>query len=146
VVANQTADPARDRFGDLLVVRITKRVPMTERHGGRLEVNRERLHVDVAQLDGFVHVQLRGELDYDANVEHRDTLRRLTGLRGHVVVDLSGVDFMDSGGLRFLLRTANRHEPVTLTNVPPTVLSVLRLTGVDQVFDMDTSGSARKAL
>jgi anti-anti-sigma factor len=83
---------------------------------------------------GVVVIELHGELDI--LTEHRLTARidKLTCLgRSAVVMDLSGVTFMDASGLRLLLRTRNRvlARGGTLQVVPDSrwVAKVLRLIG-----------------
>ena len=62
---------------------------------------------DVAHDDGTVHVRPAGELDMSTApaVEQRLTEARGAGVR-RIVVDLRGLDFMDSTGLTLLARWA----------------------------------------
>jgi anti-anti-sigma factor len=63
--------------------------------------------IDRQDADGRVVFELHGELDLAAEVEFR---RRIdsAGPDGTVVLDLSGLSFMDSTGLRLLLETDTR--------------------------------------
>jgi anti-anti-sigma factor len=64
-------------------------------------------------------------------------LREVVDLRQHVILDLDEVDFVDSAGLGFLVTLANRYDASTrLENVPPRVASVLRISGLAEVFDL----------
>jgi len=90
----------------------------------------------LAHLDGFVRVQLRGDLDYAAQAEHAKTLAEIVDLRSCVVIDLADVDFIDSCGLAFLVNLARAHDdPLRLVNVPDRILRLLQLTGLEDVFE-----------
>lgn len=58
-----------------------------------------------------------------------------------LVVDLAGVHFIDSSGLRVLLgasrRAAARNERVTLRSVGPEVARLLEITGTTEQFEID---------
>jgi anti-sigma B factor antagonist len=55
-----------------------------------------------------------------------------------IVVDLAGVDFMDSSGLAVLIsglrRTNERQGALALVSPTPSVRRVLSITGLDKVF------------
>jgi anti-sigma B factor antagonist len=56
----------------------------------------------------------------------------------YLVLDLSGVEFMDSSGLRALLRVHNRHgDQVRLGPVSAVVERLLELTGTADLFTPD---------
>ena len=84
-------------------------------------------------------LSLRGELDLtSAPVFDRELERLSLGDARRLVIDLSGLDFMDSTGLRALLQvreraTANQHE-LALRRGPRQVQRVLELTKTDEVF------------
>ena len=50
--------------------------------------DREPFEISRAELDGFVRIGLRGDLDYRATLEHADALRAMADLRTRVVLDL----------------------------------------------------------
>ena len=87
-------------------------------------------------------ISLEGEVD----LSQRTALRELAvafisdGSR-HATVDLSGVSFMDSSGLGFLVRvrriSRSRGGLVTLTHPQANVLRLLRTTHLDQLFDIE---------
>jgi anti-sigma B factor antagonist len=61
-----------------------------------------RIEVETRMEDGVVVVALRGELDIAATAEFDDALSAAEdapGVQG-IVIDLSGLTFMDSSGLR----------------------------------------------
>lgn len=82
---------------------------------------------------------LTGEVDL-SNAREIDTAASLALAEGatRLVVDLGGVTFMDSQGLRALV-VAHRHlaehdVELTLSRVPPRIVSLLTLTGLDTTF------------
>jgi anti-anti-sigma factor len=69
-----------------------------------------RIEVDTRMEDGVAVLALRGELDVAGAPALDDALRAVEdepGLQG-IVVDLSGLDFMDSSGLRAVAQTDQR--------------------------------------
>ncbi|POX48562.1 STAS domain-containing protein [Streptomyces sp. Ru72] len=97
------------------------------------------VQVRTSAPDRFL-VTVTGHLDLHTAHHLADVLQPLLGHDGHtVLVDLSGVTFLDSTGLTCLItayRTA-RSTGVRLALVAPSqpVLKMLQLTGVDQVLD-----------
>ncbi|MEV5169968.1 STAS domain-containing protein [Streptomyces flaveolus] len=95
------------------------------------------------------HLQVTVTGHLDLHTAHRlaDTLQPLLGQDGHtVLVDLSGVTFLDSTGLTCLItayRTA-RSTGVRFALIAPSpqVQKMLQLTGVDQVLDSYASSDA----
>lgn len=97
------------------------------------------MNCEVTQgADGIVRVQLAGRLDtagVDA-VETRFAAAAASG-RGPVVVDLGGVEFLASMGIRMLLTTARaakqRGSKVALHSPRPLVREVLESSGVTTI-------------
>jgi anti-anti-sigma factor len=88
-------------------------------------------------------IRLRGELDIDSAPDLERVLlhRRPAGQR--VVLDLAELKFMDSTGLRVLLRARvaadeGRWE-IGLRNVPPTIRRLFDMTGVHAALPAETS-------
>jgi anti-anti-sigma factor len=94
--------------------------------------------IELAHLDGYERIRFRGELDYAAASTKADAIEELAGLRHNVVIDLTEVPFMDSGGLAALVQIGRDHEgPVQLVGVQPAVRRLLVLTGLDRSFQID---------
>jgi anti-sigma B factor antagonist len=94
--------------------------------------------IDLAHLDGYARVKLRGDLDYPTTIAHAEALQEVTDLRTRVVLDLADLRFIDSAGLRFLVGLTRHHDgPMRLENVPPIVRRLLRVSGVADIFEMD---------
>ena len=90
-------------------------------------------------------VAVRGELDIEGAPELRtalsDAIEEHPG--EHVVVDLEGVDFIDSAGLGVLLggleRARGAGGDLTLVATGQAVVRVLELTGLTRVFEIHGS-------
>lgn len=83
-----------------------------------------------------------------------DVRQKLLGIidedHNHVILDLSGVDFMDSIGLSVLISVFKaarvRGGDVLLLNLTPAVRSLIELTRLQQIFEIfddETSAIAR---
>jgi anti-sigma B factor antagonist len=109
------------------------------------------LLVESHDRDGWTVVEARGEIDLYTAPKMKE---HLTGLveqdRARIVVDLGGVDFLDSTGLGVLIgslkRCREREGDLALAAPSETVLKVLRITGLDKVFPIhDTVEEATSA-
>jgi anti-anti-sigma factor len=93
--------------------------------------------------DGERVIRLRGELDIDSAPDLERALLRSRPARERVVLDLAELKFMDSTGLRVLLRARvaadeGRWE-IALRNVPPTIRRLFDMTGVHDALPAETS-------
>lgn len=84
---------------------------------------------------------LTGRLDGVTSAAHEAALREvLLGGAPHLEIDLSGLDYVSSAGLRVLLMTAkavkSKGGAVALLAPRPPVLEVLRLSGFDKLFEI----------
>jgi anti-sigma B factor antagonist len=93
-------------------------------------------------------VTVTGEIDLATQGQLRTTLNDLV-VAGHVdlVLDLSGVDFVDSTGLGALIGTRRRvhafHGSLALVIPNEAVMKVFTITGLEKVFDIhDTLAAA----
>jgi anti-anti-sigma factor len=90
-------------------------------------------------------IALHGELDVANAHELRAELsKHLDAGRRVIRVDLQQVLFIDSTAIGELIHATQRctaeHGSLILTNVPPTLYRVLKLTGFDQLLLIDTAG------
>lgn len=96
----------------------------------------ERLSISWSGRDGSAVVVLAGELDLETGVALGDEIAPLCAKFDRVVIDLGGVVFMDSSGLRSILhaqRSADSHGCVlAFRRSSPQVQRVFELTGVDK--------------
>jgi anti-anti-sigma factor len=105
-------------------------------------LRRTGFHVGVARVDGTVVIQLQGELDMcSAPALGRDLTEALDGMPHTISLDLSGLTFLDSTGIRVLVsahrRAAAQGTGFILRSPRPSVLRVLKLTGIDQLLAID---------
>jgi anti-anti-sigma factor len=96
-----------------------------------------------------VFARLAGELDLAAE-EPLDTLfGQLAGEAAtrNLIVDLRGISFMDSTGLRILLKQemGSRRDGFDFALIPPRgpAMKVLRLSGVDRLIELRTDSGEK---
>ncbi len=94
-------------------------------HGG-VRIDEVRAHwVMWGEVDGAVQKRVEAEV--------ADHLRRTA--EETLTVDLGGVTFIDSGGLRLLYSAAeSKPTPPVLIDAPARVVDLLRISGVDTLF------------
>lgn len=109
------------------------------------------LGLDVDVSDGVPVVSVRGEVDFGSAPRLREVLvsKAMAGYH-HVVVDLRGVDFLDSTGLGVLVGALKRFRSLGgdlhLVISTSRVRSVFELTGLTTAFSIhDTVGGALEA-
>jgi anti-sigma B factor antagonist len=104
--------------------------------------------IEGASHGGLAAVAVRGELDIRSAPDLRAWLGRvLDDGAAQVVVDLSGVEFMDSSGLGVLVgahkRLVRLGGRLSVVGVSSAVARLLSVTGLARVFDArDSAGVA----
>jgi anti-sigma B factor antagonist len=101
-----------------------------------------QLLIDTLTEDDRVVLSLRGELDLTSVPQFEHELQAAEATNpGRLVIDLSGLDFMDSTGLRALLQARERakgnHHELALRRGPRQVQRVLELTKTLDVFTFE---------
>ena len=98
-----------------------------------------RLHIH-SERDGDVHaIELRGEFDlaYARDVEHELKRVEATDARS-IILDLSGLTFLDSTGIRLILEAQVRSQQdanrLVLLRAPRMVQRVFTIAGVDKML------------
>ena len=89
-------------------------------------------------------IDVRGEVDLYTSPQLRTAILEAVPAAGNgVAVDLSGVGYIDSSGVATLvegLRSAKEHgKTFTLVSPSQSVMQVLELTRLDQVFEVRTT-------
>jgi anti-sigma B factor antagonist len=94
-----------------------------------------RFDVSIERLSATAVVRVRGELDIATVPALTDVLRGLEQPCDRVVLDLSGLTFIDSTGLTLAVtehqRAAQEGVELVLAGATDNILKVLRLTGLD---------------
>jgi anti-anti-sigma factor len=93
--------------------------------------------------DGERVIRLRGELDIESAPDLERVLLRSRPAGQRVVLDLAELKFMDSTGLRVLLRARAAADEgrwqISMRNVPPTIRRLFDMTGVGAALPAETS-------
>jgi anti-anti-sigma factor len=100
---------------------------------------------EILHMDGTIVLALRGELD----VAERCQLERMLSpvvasyRPAQVTLDLSGLTFLDAGGLATLVRHLGTHgggaEQATLRGVQPIVMRLLDVSGCTELFNIEVA-------
>ncbi|QXC60107.1 STAS domain-containing protein [Aquihabitans sp. G128] len=102
------------------------------------------LRLDVSEQGAWSVLQVGGEIDVATAPRLREQLIRLVNdERFRIVVDLEGVDFIDSTGLGVLIGALKRvrtHDgDLVLVCTEPRIVKVFEITGLNQVFQIHAS-------
>ena len=100
-------------------------------------MDEDLLSIAVSHVDGLVVVTVDGEIDVESSPALGVALDGVEADR-HVVLDLGGVEFMDSSGLKVLIgQTVRRGEAggsLYVRNPSDAVRRIVEITGLDQFF------------
>lgn len=101
--------------------------------------------------NGIRLIKLSGKLDIDGTGEIETRFREYcSGEKARVAVDLSGVDFLASIGIRLLTLTAksiaSRGGRMVLLNPTPDVQNVLEITGIPAVIPIYSNFESAEAV
>ncbi len=104
----------------------------------------EHMKLDVGERNGAHVVTVVGEIDISTAPELRRRLANLVdGATGRVLVDLEGVDFLDSTALSVLIgahrRLGRQGRDLELVCTHAPVLRVLAVTGLSRYFTLHES-------
>ena len=102
------------------------------------------LGLDVTERNGYAILAVRGEVDVYTAPRLRERLVELVSQGKHrIVVDLEGVDFLDSTGLGVLvggLKRLRSHDgDLSLVCTQQRILKVFEITGLTKVFSIHDS-------
>lgn len=99
--------------------------------------------ITVTSRDGVLTIALSGEIDHQVAREMMDAITDAIAERlpARLVLDLSGVTFMDSSGIAVLLRARRQMShtggAVTVTAIPAQARRVLDAAGVGRLISFD---------
>ena len=105
------------------------------------------LGLEVAERNKFAVLSVTGEVDVYTAPKFRERLIELVGQgKHHIVVDLEGVDFLDSTGLGVLVgglkRLRSHNGDLVLVCTQSRILKVFEITGLTKVFSIYESVEA----
>jgi anti-sigma B factor antagonist len=96
------------------------------------------MSLDVREVDGVAVVALQGDVDLQSSPAVRQQLLACFDSHTRVVVDLSGVTYIDSSGVASLVEAfqlaRKKNGTFALVNVSTAVMRVLSLARLDRVF------------
>jgi anti-sigma B factor antagonist len=105
------------------------------------------LKISVDQVGSDAMIQLNGRVDVDSSPDLRDRLRTLLSeeiLPQTIIVDLSGVPYIETSGIATLieaLRIARHHHiDFRLQGIGGAALRLFQVTGVLALFEAGNSG------
>jgi anti-anti-sigma factor len=92
------------------------------------------------EVDGRAVLSVAGEIDTQTTDELRGMVDELDVAHRTLVLDLHGVDFVDSSGLGALLGIKKQQERgggrLLLTRLSDSVARIIEITRLDRVFDV----------
>ncbi len=99
------------------------------------------LGLDVTEHDGATVLAVRGEVDVYTAPRLREKLVELVSQgKYRIIVDLEGVDFLDSTGLGVLVgalkRVRSNDGELSLVCTQPRIRKVFEVTGLTKVFSL----------
>ena len=109
------------------------------------------MKIEVTKENNIVIVAVEGEIDVETSPQLRERFDKLLAEGEHnFVIDMGGVDFIDSSGLAAFVRLFKRvrvgEGDVKLCCIRPEILKIFELTRLNRVFDIfDTRAEAVKS-
>ena len=98
------------------------------------------LRIDMVHLGGHVLLTIVGEVDLATAGSFRAAIDQGIQQAGKVVLDFSGVTFMDSSGLNVLVAVTapgRATDSVLIRNAPRSIHRLLSITGLDDVIRIE---------
>ncbi|MCW8914942.1 MAG: STAS domain-containing protein [Magnetovibrio sp.] len=96
------------------------------------------MEISISEQNGVQVASVTGEVDLSTSPQVREALLKELGMGKGVIVDLSGVAYIDSSGVASLVeafQTAkSKGQGFALAQVSETPMRVLKLARLDQVF------------
>lgn len=106
--------------------------------------------METHQEDGRIRIELRGELDLATAPQVEEALTGAeSGAPGVILLDLSGLSFLDSSGLRTILSADARAQEggrrLAVVKGPDPVQRVFAITGLEDKLELVEDASAVSA-
>ena len=95
-----------------------------------------RIHAElVSEVAGVVTFTISGQFDLSTEQIVRDRLRpAITAATSKLILEVSGLTFMDSSGLAVLLMTAREVPAIELRNPSEIIRRLITIAGLDQTL------------
>jgi anti-sigma B factor antagonist len=91
--------------------------------------------VQVREENGLPIICLSGELDITGIGQARAAIdAAIASHPGRVVLDASGLEYMDSSGIALLVWTARKTHEVQIRNPSPVVQRLIEVTGLSEIL------------
>ena len=91
--------------------------------------------VEVREEDGTTIIRLSGDLDMTSIRQVSGAIdAALGGRRAKVIVDASGLTYMDSSGVALMVRVSQTAQEVQVRNPTPIVRRLIQLTGLSEIL------------
>jgi anti-sigma B factor antagonist len=108
------------------------------------------LGIDLRRINSYAVVDVKGEIDVYTAPKLREQLIELVSEGSYaIVVNLEGVDFLDSTGLGVLvgaLKRVKAHDGgLSLVCTQDKILKIFKITGLTKVFEIHDSVEAATA-
>lgn len=101
------------------------------------------VNCEVREQDGIAVIALTGDVDLESSPKVRDVLLDCVGAKRPVLVDMSGVTYIDSSGVASLVeayQSARKSKNTfALAQVSQSAMRVLELARLDKVFTIHPS-------
>lgn len=101
------------------------------------------VNCEVREQEGVVVIAISGDVDLESSPKVRDVLLDCVGSKRPVLVDMSGVSYIDSSGVASLVeahQSARKSKSrFALADVSQSAMRVLELARLDKVFTIHTS-------
>lgn len=98
-----------------------------------------RLETEFKDVNGRQVLDVKGEIDVYTAPQFKEAVDKMVNAgQKHLLIDMSGVRYMDSSGFGALLSAMKRLKPdggtISLINVSAPIDRILRITRLNQVF------------
>jgi anti-sigma B factor antagonist len=99
------------------------------------------LAVDERDESGTAVIGLSGDLDMTSIKQARAAIDAALATRpGRVILDASGLDYMDSSGIALLVQVTRMAQQVQVRNPTPIVRQLIELTGLSEILLITAAG------
>jgi stage II sporulation protein AA (anti-sigma F factor antagonist) len=95
----------------------------------------EALRIDVRDENGAAVIRLSGDLDMTGVQQARAVIdAALAGQPDRVILDASGLNYMDSSGIAMIVMLTHKTREVQVRNPTPIVRQLIQMTGLSEIL------------